>query len=71
MSYTLETVSEKLDDIKQYMGDEFREIKTRQDLTNGRVRALEKFQSWIMGGLAILGVILGGFLLPLIVKHVA
>lgn len=46
-------IEDGFDDIKIVLN----EIKSKQDKTNGRVTKLERWQSFIMGAIAILGLL--------------
>ena len=55
---SLEAVEEKLDGLKEFIGLEFKDLKTKQDTTNGRVRGLEIWRGRLVGFSACLTLII-------------
>ncbi len=55
---SIETVEAKLDSLKEYLGREFKDLKEKQDTTNGRVRGLEIWRGRLVGFSACLTLII-------------
>ena len=51
---SLDALAAKLDDLKEFTKNEFKEVKERQDKTNGRVMDLERWRWGLAGGMAVI-----------------
>lgn len=59
---SIEAVEAKLDSLKEFIGLEFKELKEKQDTTNGRVRGLEVWRGRIVGFTACLTILVLPFI---------
>ena len=61
----LNLIYELLKELKEENCKAHEQIIARQDVTNGRVRSLEVWRGFILGGLAIVGIVI-----PILIKYV-
>ncbi len=54
-AYNLEAISVKLENIHS----DIQELKEEKRIQNGRIGKLETRQSWMMGGIAVIGALFG------------
>lgn len=66
IGYTFEAFQEQLNRIENSQNSLKTDFKTFRDNLNGRVKNLELWRSWILGGMAVLGFIV--LLLPIILE---
>lgn len=57
-------IVERIDNLKEHFGETLKRIEAQTIKTNGRVSALEKWRSYLAGGMAVLL-----FLIPLVAKY--
>lgn len=55
-------LDEKFLSLESLNDDRHKEIIKRLDYTNGKVRKLEIWKGWITGGLSLLGILVGIFI---------
>jgi len=74
MKVTLETlatdigyIKDGFDEFKKFTKEQFENVINRQDKTNGRVRALEKFRWFIAGGMAVITILV----IPIVINVVS
>jgi hypothetical protein len=66
MEVTNEVIVERIDNLKEHFGETLKRIEAQTVKTNGRVSALEKWRSYILGGLAIISMIV----VPLLIQSI-
>ena len=47
-------IVERIDNLKEHFGETLKRIETQTIKTNGRVSALEKWRSYLAGGMAVI-----------------
>lgn len=65
-----EHLTSEINNLRNEMKAEFKEVKDKQDKTNGRVKRLEIWRAYIVGALAVLNTIVYPVVLIYVQNHI-